>query len=601
MFIHSRMRNIFSSSRDSIGIIKDSFTLLKGMLSYGSNPEKHLQRRAFQSLVYPMLQEDGNFSEHKKSVYRRLLEDQLERDEAEKHLAELDTLLPLPEAEALTILNAAGKNIGNQSIRFLLALAIALEESSERIEKICVLAEETGTPVENLKEHIQHLKEEHDRRKRLVRSSRGIIAALIIIVVFILTAKLLQSVIFGLLTACILLPLEKFFEKRIRNKRGIAFVIIALTKTVFSPLQKLSASIVRRDKDNTRNTESVQIIQNRAVIRQAVAVTAVTTFIFIAVLTWGISALTGKYMADVQKKVQLLEQKLDQPPADDTATVIGKINYYLDKSRDHFQKLPIVHTGLNFISRLINDPDVRTKFFETVLEHSGGIFSFTTGMVGKIISLLCDLLLTVFFALLFLIKMAEFCSDDGSDKRKSEYLVRSFFNGIWLPGTDENVFRETVRIIEGIFFRLRVWLKGYLTLILVDSTVYTTCFFFIGVPFFLPLGIIAGCGIALPYLGPVISCTLTVLVTLASGTASGNMLFAIVICYLIYNGVIEQFILYPAVIGESLGLSTLETIIVVLLGAIFAGIPGMILALPATSVAKYIIPQIYRGFIPQKN
>ena len=71
---------------------------------------------------------------------------------------------------------------------------------------------------------------------------------------------------------------------------------------------------------------------------------------------------------------------------------------------------------------------------------------------------------------------------------------------------------------------------------------------------------------------------------------------AVLIAYVIYNGIIEQFILYPAVIGESLGLTTLETIIVVLLGAIFAGIPGMLLALPAASVLKYLVPQIYNCF-----
>ena len=130
---------------------------------------------------------------------------------------------------------------------------------------------------------------------------------------------------------------------------------------------------------------------------------------------------------------------------------------------------------------------------------------------------------------------------------------------------------------------------------------YTTCFFFLGVPFFLPLGIIAGCGIALPYLGPVISCSLTLLVTLAAGAATPEMLLAIIICYLIYNGIIEQFILYPAVIGDSLGLNTLETIVVVLLGAIIAGIPGMIFALPTASVAKYIIPMIYHGFSSRKS
>ena len=70
---------------------------------------------------------------------------------------------------------------------------------------------------------------------------------------------------------------------------------------------------------------------------------------------------------------------------------------------------------------------------------------------------------------------------------------------------------------------------------------------------------------------------------------------------MIYNGIIEQFILYPAVIGESLGLTTLETIIVVLLGAIFAGIPGMILALPTASVAKYLVPRIYDCWQPPKR
>ena len=98
---------------------------------------------------------------------------------------------------------------------------------------------------------------------------------------------------------------------------------------------------------------------------------------------------------------------------------------------------------------------------------------------------------------------------------------------------------------------------------------------------------------------PVTSCTcaITLLVTLTFGDPSGAQLLWIIVAYLIYNGVVEQFILYPAVIGDALGLSTLETLIVVLLGAIFAGITGMIFALPAASVAKFIIPQLYRSFL----
>ena len=135
---------------------------------------------------------------------------------------------------------------------------------------------------------------------------------------------------------------------------------------------------------------------------------------------------------------------------------------------------------------------------------------------------------------------------------------------------------------------------------LVDSTVYTTLFYFLKVPYFFILGPLAGCGILLPYIGPIASALLTVLVTLAVGGTDvpTGRIVGIICCYLIYNGIIEQFILYPLVIGESLGLTTLETIIVVLLGAIFAGIPGMILALPAASILKYLVPQIYHCFDP---
>ena len=151
--------------------------------------------------------------------------------------------------------------------------------------------------------------------------------------------------------------------------------------------------------------------------------------------------------------------------------------------------------------------------------------------------------------------------------------------------------------------RLRTWVRGYLTLMLVDGSVYTTAFFFLRVPYFLVLGPLAGCGILLPYIGPILSAALTILVTLAVGgeNVTAMQLVGIAATYLIYNGVIEQFILYPAVIGESLGLTTLETIIVVLLGAIFAGIPGMIFAIPAASVLKFLVPQIYRCWGPSEN
>jgi len=71
------------------------------------------------------------------------------------------------------------------------------------------------------------------------------------------------------------------------------------------------------------------------------------------------------------------------------------------------------------------------------------------------------------------------------------------------------------------------------------------------------------------------------------------IVLAVIGVYLIVNGVAEQLFLYPRFVGEAMGLNILETIIVVLLGGLFAGISGMIFAVPAAAVLKYLIPKIY--------
>ena len=64
--------------------------------------------------------------------------------------------------------------------------------------------------------------------------------------------------------------------------------------------------------------------------------------------------------------------------------------------------------------------------------------------------------------------------------------------------------------------------------------------------------------------------------------------------YGLMNMVLEQLFLYPAFVGEALGLNILETIAVVLLGGVMAGLPGVIFAVPVASVFKYLIPKVYR-------
>ena len=304
---------------------------------------------------------------------------------------------------------------------------------------------------------------------------------------------------------------------------------------------------------------------------------------------------------DTSAEKQKIAEKANKTPTL-TRTVSDKLISVLENLKRRFQKLPLIQGILTELSNYLADDKAEKQITELVLKKSGGLFAFITKFAAMFATFLLNILMTFFFFSLLLGKIAGFVNNrksaDDAEKndRATSYLIRTIFNGRWLPQMSEENLREGDRIVGEVFNKLRIWLRGYMTMVTIDFCVYTTAFYLLDVPYAPLLGAVAAMGILLPYIGPVSSALLTVLVTLAVGGAGVTVLQigGIIGIYLLHNGIIEQFFIYPAVIGESLGLSTLETIIVVLLGGIIAGIPGMIFALPTASVIKYLVPQIYR-------
>lgn len=593
------------------------------------------RRLAVLSLVRTVMESRGPMTETEVDSFRRLLSDDFSPLKIERMVSDLRRAPAITADEAAPLFSDQSDADRERLIRLLLILAVGnncLAESEELIDGLAAQLGFSGPVMERIREEVV---EAQQRRLRILRSGAGVLVALIVIAVFILTATLLRSVIFGLIAAYVMLPLEKYFERRLRRRKGIGYLLFRITDFVFAPLRNIASSIQRR-RTGPPDEAELQKRGERKIITQAVTLTCGVMLVFAILLLSGVSALTNHYFQNLKgwTRTHIVENtaaaKSPGPAAEKTGTepageapgakaagtpvvpvddgiwangagrLIEEGQIYLERLRERFQSLPLVKWGLDQVSRILHDESAQRELASYLLQRTGGLFSFTAGVIGTIGVVITDLLLTIFFFLLFLMKLAEFCGpgDDPNRKRQSEYLVRTVFNGNWLPGASPETVAEAQRIIGEVINKLRIWVRGYLTLMVVDATVYTTAFFFLGVPYFAVLGPLAGCGILLPYIGPILSALVTILVTLAVGgsSVSGVQLAGIIAAYLIYNGVIEQFILYPAVIGESLGLTTLETIIVVLLGAIFAGISGMILALPAASVIKYLVPQIYHAW-----
>ena len=586
------LSSAFFKTRFGRSPLRHSYESLTEFFS-ADNPEEK-RRRAFLCIVHSLLSRNGVVSGERIEAVRRLIESKKGSEEAFRQiraLKEATDIAPQKAAEAL-------EGLEEEEIRKLLHFLVLLALSSNAFDEagqnyLSELSSSLGMSAEVFEDVIKSARNERAVQDRLIRSGAGLIAAIGVIVLFILTATLLRSVIFGLIGAYLLLPLEKYFEKKIRGGKGFIARFVRGCEICVQPLYKLSQA-VRRPAVGAKTPADCEKVLDKKIVKQAISLTVFLAGFFVITGILFLSSVTGKYVVEIKDAVKKGSQKVTvQQTAEGKAVSLSdRIENKFDEWTDKFQNSPMIRSGVEMLRKTLADEKTRKEFSGVILRATGGVVNFTAGVVGTLVSIVSDVILSLFFGLLFLFKLAEFCRRDSSSGRQSEYLIRTVFNGKWLPHANENTIAGARTILSGTFMRLRIWVRGYLLLMLIDATVYTTAFFFFKVPYFPVLGVIAGCGILLPYIGPVAGCLLTVLVTLAAGGGAAQIL-GLLLFYAVYSGIVEQFILYPAVIGESLGLTTLETIIVVLLGAVFAGISGMILALPAASVIKFIVPMIY--------
>ena len=273
-------------------------------------------------------------------------------------------------------------------------------------------------------------------------------------------------------------------------------------------------------------------------------------------------------------------------------------------------KWPLVGTAAKDWETKLKDPQAFQKFREQFMVKASGdeetqrslmdgvtkALSVAIGFLGFLGSFFLNTLMSLFFFSFFLGKMASFRHKQSGEIKEGDYLVQSLFQTSWLPTTSEETLQSAADVINEVLYKLKTWVRGYMWIIIIETSIYIVAFFLLGVPYAILLGAIAGLTVLLPFLGPLISLAITIIVCLVTGHADLTLCLSLVGLYFVMNSIIEQLFLYPAFVGEALGLNVLETLIVVLLGGLFAGLAGMIFAVPVASVLKFLIPRLYQSF-----
>ena len=579
---------------------------VRGVVAHhaGETDEKLLQHNMLQLFVL-VLRSDGNVKAVEQQSVATLVRDVY----GEAAANQLQQMLGEDKAPDLKAVCAGLESLTLEEketlLRALFVTAFADNEyGKEEEDCLQAIATELGISEEAFEREENAALEQHNRRMKLVRSSTGLIASVVVIGIFILTATFLKSVLFGLMLAYFFLPLQQRYANSFLNN-GLIARLFGLANTVlikpFSWIIRTVRGIFRRKPEETA-PEPTQEEITRAALSKASNATVLTVALALLVAAVGFIVLSLSFKpesidsAEAQAKVREAQKPV--------------INF-LENTVAHW---PVIGADANKTAAMLKtDPQALQKIAKSVFmpvsaeakpkpTGQDSLLTGATKAIGTVISLLSMLgdffltaLMSLFFFSFFLGKMASFSHQREGELKEGDYLVQSLFETSWLPTTSEETLKSAADVINEVFYKLKTWVRGYLWIIIIESAVYITVFALLGVPYALPLGMVAGLTVLLPFLGPLISMALTIGVCLVTGDASLNLCLTLVGVYFVMNSIIEQLFLYPALVGEALGLNVLETLIVVLLGGYFAGLAGMIFAVPVASVLKFLIPRLYQS------
>lgn len=164
--------------------------------------------------------------------------------------------------------------------------------------------------------------------------------------------------------------------------------------------------------------------------------------------------------------------------------------------------------------------------------------------------------------------------------------IKNFLMKITIPNQRE----EMQQIIFSATRISQQYLLGLAKMIFLLWIMYGIGFSAIGVKNAIFFAVLCGLFEIVPYVGNITGTTLTVLFSAVHG-GNPTLLIGIIVTYGIVQ-LIQGWILEPLILGPQVKINPLFTIIVLVIGQLFWGIPGVILAIPLTAMLKIICDHI---------
>jgi predicted PurR-regulated permease PerM len=160
----------------------------------------------------------------------------------------------------------------------------------------------------------------------------------------------------------------------------------------------------------------------------------------------------------------------------------------------------------------------------------------------------------------------------------------NFDNSLGLFFGDERK-KEISSIIEELEARLGGWARGELFLMFSVGFATFIGLSLMGIPFAIPLSILAGVLEIIPYIGPIVAAIPSMIIGFGISPVTGLGVMAM--AFLIQQ--IENYVLVPKIMEKSVGVSPIVILVALAVGARLAGVTGMIISVPSVITLQILL------------
>jgi len=159
-----------------------------------------------------------------------------------------------------------------------------------------------------------------------------------------------------------------------------------------------------------------------------------------------------------------------------------------------------------------------------------------------------------------------------------------------LAGIVPTAYRDRViDIAQQIDHTLASFFRGRLVVCAIVGAGSVIGFIIVGVPFALPLGILIGVLNLVPFLATIVGLPITLVICYLYYLHIAPAIYALVVFAIVQA--LDNFVLSP-MLGKTVGLHPITTVVVLLIGSELAGVFGLLVAIPAAAIIKNLFREL---------